>query len=84
MNFITSEMLCKFTNKVVDETDTQPASYCASAMETVRDYLGYDPESQTMKVASFYAGDVSETVISAKSKSVVIEPFSIIANARRT
>ena len=47
MNFITSEMLCKFTNKVVDETDTQPASYCASAMETVRDYLGYDPESQT-------------------------------------
>ena len=44
----------------------------------------YDPESQTMKVASFYAGDVSETVISAKSISVVIEPFSIIANARRT
>ena len=47
MNFITAEDLCKFANKVPDESDTLPASYCQSAMEMVRDYLGYDPELQT-------------------------------------
>lgn len=47
MNFITSEMLCNFMNKQVETSDTGPASYCKSAMETVKEYLGYDPELQT-------------------------------------
>ena len=47
MNFITGEMLCKFMNKEVESDDTSPASYCSSAMEAVKDYLGYDPELQT-------------------------------------
>ena len=47
MNFITGEMLCKFINKQVESDDTSPAAYCASAMEAVKEYLGYDPELQT-------------------------------------
>ena len=47
MTFITKQMLCDFANKVVDNEDTQPDFYCKAAMEAVRDYLGYDPESQT-------------------------------------
>ena len=47
MTFITSEMLQKFQDKHVEEGDTKPADYCNSAMEMVRDYLGYDPEQQT-------------------------------------
>ena len=47
MNFITGEMLCKFMNKEVETTDTSPQNYCNSAMETVKEYLGYDPQSQT-------------------------------------
>ena len=47
MNFITSEMLCNFMNKQVESNDTGPASYCKSAMEAVKEYLGYDPELQT-------------------------------------
>ena len=47
MNFITSTELCNFMNKQVEASDTGPASYCKSAMETVKEYLGYDPELQT-------------------------------------
>lgn len=46
MNYITSDMLQSFMDKHVDDGDTKPQSYCNSAMEMVRDYLGYDPESQ--------------------------------------
>lgn len=44
MNFITADDLCAFANKVPDESDTLPASYCQAAMEAVEDYLGYNPE----------------------------------------
>ena len=47
MNYITSEMLCKFINKHVEDDDISPESFCQSAMETVKEYLGYDPESQS-------------------------------------
>lgn len=47
MTFITSDMLQSFMDKHVDDDDQKPQSYCNSAMEMVRDYLGYDPESQT-------------------------------------
>ena len=47
MNFITGEMLCKFMNKEVESEDTSPQSYCNSAMEEVKEYLGYDPQDQT-------------------------------------
>ena len=47
MNFITSTELCNFMNKQVESSDTGPASYCNSAMEAVKEYLGYDPQSQT-------------------------------------
>ena len=47
MNFITSTELCNFMNKQVETSDTGPASYCKSAMEVVKEYLGYDPELQT-------------------------------------
>ena len=47
MNYITGEMLCKFINKQVEDKDTSPESFCQSAMETVKEYLGYDPESQS-------------------------------------
>ena len=43
MNYITGEMLCKFINKQVEDDDTSPESFCQSAMETVKEYLGYDP-----------------------------------------
>ena len=46
MNYITPLMLQSFMDKHVDDEDTKPQSYCNSAMEMVRDYLGYDPESQ--------------------------------------
>jgi hypothetical protein len=47
MNYITGEMLCKFIKKHVEASDTSPSSYCSSAMEIVKEYLGYDPELQT-------------------------------------
>lgn len=47
MNFITSSELCSFMNKEVESSDTGPASYCNSAMEAVKEYLGYDPQNQT-------------------------------------
>lgn len=47
MNYITGEMLCKFINKEVESDDTSPSSFCSSAMEAVKEYLGYDPELQT-------------------------------------
>lgn len=46
MNYITALMLQSFMDKHVDDEDTKPQSYCDSAMEIVRDYLGYDPGSQ--------------------------------------
>lgn len=47
MNFITSQMLQSFMDKHVEDGDTKPADYCNSAMEIVRDYLGYNPELQS-------------------------------------
>lgn len=47
MTFITRDDLCNFANRVVDADDPLPLKCCNSAMEQVRDYLGYDPESQT-------------------------------------
>lgn len=65
MNFITKNDLMAFTNKYVDEPETDggnsgnqntsessnsfdgPQTYVDAAMETVKDYLGYDPELQT-------------------------------------
>jgi len=46
MNFISQEELENFMAKYPEEGDTQPQKYCNSAMEAVRDFLGYDPESQ--------------------------------------
>lgn len=47
MNFITKDDLIAFMHKVPDAEDSQPESYCKSAMETVADYLCYNPELQT-------------------------------------
>ena len=46
MNFITKDDLIAFMHKVPDAEDSQPESYCKSAMETVADYLCYNPELQ--------------------------------------
>lgn len=46
MNFITKDDLIAFMHKVPDSEDSQPESYCKAAMETVADYLGYNPELQ--------------------------------------
>lgn len=46
MNFITKDDLVAFMNKIPDSEDTQPENYCKAAMETVADYLGYNPELQ--------------------------------------
>lgn len=43
----------------------------------------YDAETRTMRIASFYAGDISINVSSSKRGEVTIEPFSIIANTKR-
>lgn len=43
----------------------------------------YDAETQSMRTASFYAGDISINVSSAKTGDVTIESFSIIANTKR-
>lgn len=47
MTFITRSELEKFTNKYPDSQDTNPDKYCNSGMEAVKNYLGYDPESQS-------------------------------------
>lgn len=46
MSYITQEELEDFMGKFPDEGDTQPQNYCESAMETIRDFLGYDPEEK--------------------------------------
>ena len=46
MTFITKAMLESFANKVPETSDTNPQRYCDAAMEAVKNYLGYDPESQ--------------------------------------
>lgn len=46
MTFITGAMLEDFMGKHAEDGDTKPAMYCNAAMETVREYLGYDPEKQ--------------------------------------
>lgn len=66
------------------KTDKNTANSILQIVNSATFYCKYyDPEGKAMRVASFYAGDVSETVVSEKTKNVVIEPFSIIANTRR-
>lgn len=47
MNYITQTDLENFMGKFPKEDDTQPQSYCNSAMEAVKNYLGYEPEQKT-------------------------------------
>lgn len=51
MAYITSTDLINFSRKYIDETDTDAlalmTTYCNSAMDAVKKFLGYDPESKT-------------------------------------
>lgn len=46
MNYISQKDLEDFIGKYPKEGDTRPQEYCDSAMECVKEFLGYDPELQ--------------------------------------
>lgn len=75
MTFITSTMLQDFMDKHVEDDDSKPDGYCNSAMEMIRDYLGYDPEKQSYKQT--LRGDNGRVAVLCAMPICAITAFSV-------
>lgn len=86
MAYITRNDLITFTKKYIDDTDTDLLalmdSYCNSAMEAVKKYLGYDPEKK--EYVSIISGD-NGTMLALEAQPIVqIKEFSIDSVSQET